>query len=235
MMFIEAASWLFEWAQTHGRSREVFGLDRIVSDSASRFRRNFFRRGHLTANQPSRRNHGNCPRTVIGVCVEHDYRCSIGRPLDPASAIGMLHHDGRGHYVCGTCFDAGGYSGPEIPAMEIGAVLLTPSYLGSSLFQDAELLRLARRYAAIAKATPNRVVTGHEPSLRLYTLIRTGGTRAEIEAARRDVMAYRSSLGSWDEYYSGGISRTTRNRPWETGYALEALLEYEEWATRHPR
>jgi hypothetical protein len=234
-MFLEAAGWLVGWACAHGRSQEVFGLDRIVSDATARFRRNFVRGGRLYANQPARTALARHPRTAIGVCVEHDHRARTGRPLEPREAIGMLHCDGRGHFVCGGCYDAGGYSGPETPPMEVGAVLLTPCYLGIPLFRNDELLRMVRRYQALARAMPDRVVTGHEPSLMLYTLVRAGGSRSAIEDARREVLACRSPLGSWGEYYVGGISRATQNRPWETGYALEALLESDDWARRNPR
>lgn len=226
MMFIECAQWVYEWGMEHGRTREVFGLDKIVKSVKEKYRENFYINGTFYANNPERAKDASFHDTAIGVCVEHDYAKKIGKPMDPPDFVGMLLNDGKGHYVCTRCYDKGGYSGPEIPATEVGAVLLTPLYLGSDIFTKEELYQFAKRYMEFPRQSI--IVTGHEPSLLLYTLLRTGGTREEIDFARDLVMKYKSSLGVWDEYYFGDISRATRNRPWETGYALEALMLYDE-------
>jgi len=227
LMFIEGALWLSGWAVRNGRTREVFGLEAAAFKAKAVYRRNFLSEGKLLANNPRRMDADMpCLSANRGVCAQADY-VSGHRFGHEAFYVGLLLHDGKGHFVRDMELPSGGYRGEAEPAKEIGQVLVTPAWFRSALFNDAEMLRMARSFMRMDRE--NLVVAGHEPAMLLYALCRHGGTKEEITEARNLVRAYANENGSWDEYYRNGHTITVRHRPWETGYSLEALLLSESF------
>ncbi len=217
LLFLLAGEWLLDWAAPRRPQADLEPLRQACADIRSRFREWFLVDGVLVANRPERMGIGELPTRRHGVCEEGMRR-------------GELHDtwltlDETGHYNCPRCTADGGFRGlPALGPVEIPSVSLLPAYLGTDLLAPEEILSTCRRI--LASVSPLDRCVGYDPPLLLYALCACGGSEDEIAQTVDRVLGLRDAGGSFHEYYDGGkpVADCNRHRPWESGYALDALL-----------
>jgi hypothetical protein len=136
-----------------------------------------------------------------------------------------MERDEKGHYVCPTCLASGG---PPIPRQDesvlVPSVALLPTYVDVDLFSPEEMRSFAEPFLEEIPRRPR--VVGYDPALLLFTLARNKAPSDQVHAARKMVLGFMDEVGGWNEYYENMKPiPCNRLRPWESGYAIEALLE----------
>ena len=216
LMFIEYSLWLYKWIENNGIVSVISSKIKDVYLAKENYLDNFVINGDYISNNPNRVSDiTTLPRFKHGVCEE-------------ASRNKILHYrylekDDKGHYICGECRANGGYRGDDFPdAKVIPSVCMLPAFLKNSIFTNEMMIGFARKYEN--QINPKNYIVGYDPALMLYTYATCGGTKKEIENAYNLCMQFRDEIGAWNEYYTDfKPANTSKSRPWETGYSLEAL------------
>jgi hypothetical protein len=217
MLFLAAADWLTGWVCGAGCASTLDDVAEAAGRIRAGFREHFVRNGRLMASCPDRLGIAGLPRFRFGVCERG--------LLSGAVHYGWMERDREGHYVCPTCLETGG---PPIPRqtdpVEVPSVAMLPAYVDVDLFSAEEMRSFAVPY--LDGLPRRRRVVGYDPALLLFALCRTKAPAEQVAAARRMVLEFMDEVGGWNEYYENMKTiPCNRLRPWESGYAVEALLE----------
>ena len=218
LMFITAAEWLYGWAKKNSISDSLEEVYTAAKKAKQAYKDNFVINGELVANQPNREAIHEMPEYHKGVCEQG--------MVEGQLHFTWLQKEKNGHYLCPVCRSRGGYTGEPTPGpIVVPSVSLLPAYLKSDLFTQQELYSYAKKY--MERFDPKKRLVGYDAALLLYTLCHAEAPKEEIKYAWDLTMKLRDENGSWNEYYENleFLWFCNKNRPWESGYSLEALLK----------
>ncbi len=204
-------------------------LGTALNEAKNSFRENFIIDGRLYANQPLREKYAVLPRFHFGYC---DY-CELAHKPAPLT---WLERREDGLYACPDCFTSPGIPIPEKNPRMLGSVSLSVFWHGFDILTDEEksqtvkpFLDALEKRGNVYSSADGETATGYDYAYLLEALVKTDSPCCS-EMLDKTLEALDES-GSWSEYYREGIPYNCRNRPWESGINISAVID----AVKHIR